>query len=127
MCCVLFSLQEKVLNIFWPQVREYLKTHALLHCRGWGAVSQFCIIFDKSNHNSSFSAALAQLTIANCVQLCRRVPSVPSHIYNCELCARSFRQYHGQRISHAIVMTDALNIHDGILKLKKMVLQRRAA
>jgi len=24
-------------------------------------------------------------------------------------------------------MTDALNIHDGILKLKKMVLQRRAA
>ena len=42
-------------------------------------------------------------------------------------CARSFRQYHGQRISHAIVMTDALNIHDGILKLKKMVLQRRAA
>ena len=42
-------------------------------------------------------------------------------------CARTFRQYHGQRISHAIVMTDALNIHDGILKLKKMVLQRRAA
>ena len=42
-------------------------------------------------------------------------------------CARSFRQYHGQRISHAIVMTDALNIYDGILKLKKMVLQRRAA
>ena len=41
--------------------------------------------------------------------------------------ARSFRQYHGQRISHAIVMTDALNIYDGILKLKKMVLQRRAA
>ena len=126
---MLFSLQEmkQVLNIFWPEVREYLKTHALLHCRGWGAVSQFCIIFDKSNHNSSFSAALAQLTIANCVQLCRRVPSVPSHIYNCELCARSFRQYHGQRISHAIVTTDALNIHDGILKLKKMVLQRRAA
>jgi hypothetical protein len=30
-------------------------------------------------------------------------------------------------ISHAIVMTDALNIYDGILKLKKMVLQRRAA
>jgi hypothetical protein len=27
-------------------------------------------------------------------------------------CARSFRQYHGQRISHAIVMTDALNIYD---------------
>jgi len=24
-------------------------------------------------------------------------------------------------------MTDALNIHDGILKLKRMVLQRRAA
>ena len=42
-------------------------------------------------------------------------------------CARSFRQYHGQRISHAIVMTDALNIHEGILKLKKAVLQRRAA
>ena len=43
-------------------------------------------------------------------------------------CARSFRQYHGQRISHAIVMTDALNIHDGILRLKtEMVLQRRAA
>ena len=45
-------------------------------------------------------------------------------------CARSFRQYHGQRISHAIVMTDALNIHEviqksiylsilSILKLKK--------
>ena len=33
-------------------------------------------------------------------------------------CARSFRQYHGQRILHAIVMTDALNIHEGILKLK---------
>ena len=31
------------------------------------------------------------------------------------------------RISHAIVMTDALNIHEGILKLKKAVLQRRAA
>jgi len=30
-------------------------------------------------------------------------------------------------ISHAIVMTDALNIYDGILKLKKMVLQRSAA
>ena len=42
-------------------------------------------------------------------------------------CARTFRQYHGQRISHAIVMTDALNIHEGILKLKKAVLQRRAA
>ena len=36
-------------------------------------------------------------------------------------------QYHGQRISHAIVMTDALNIHDGTLKLKKDFLQRRAA
>ena len=35
--------------------------------------------------------------------------------------------YHGKRISHAVVMTDALNIYDGILKLKKMVLQRRAA
>ena len=33
----------------------------------------------------------------------------------------------GQRISHAIVMTDALNIHDGTLKLKKDFLQRRAA
>ena len=42
-------------------------------------------------------------------------------------CARSFRQYHGQRISHAIVMTDALNIHEGTLKLKKEILQRRAA
>ena len=42
-------------------------------------------------------------------------------------CARTFRQYHGQRISHAIVMTDALNIHDGTLKLKKDFLQRRAA
>ena len=40
---------------------------------------------------------------------------------------RTFRQYHGQRISHAIVMTDALNIHDGTLKLKKDFLQRRAA
>ena len=28
---------------------------------------------------------------------------------------------------HAIVMTDALNIHEGTLKLKKLVLQRRAA
>jgi hypothetical protein len=36
-------------------------------------------------------------------------------------------EYHGQRISHAVVMTDALNIYDGILKLKMMVLQRRAA
>ena len=34
-------------------------------------------------------------------------------------CARSFRTFHGQRISHAIVMTDALNIHLGILKFKK--------
>ena len=44
-------------------------------------------------------------------------------------CARSFRQYHGQRIYLARhrVMTDALNIYDGILKLNKMVLQRRAA
>ena len=42
-------------------------------------------------------------------------------------CACSSRQYHGQRISHAIVMTDALNIHEGILKLKKAILQRRAA
>ena len=42
-------------------------------------------------------------------------------------CARSFQQYHGQRISQAIVkMTDALNIHEGTLKLKKLVLQRRA-
>ena len=31
------------------------------------------------------------------------------------------------RISHTIVMTDALNIHDGILKLKKRALMRGAA
>ena len=31
------------------------------------------------------------------------------------------------RISHTIVMTDALNIHDGILKLKKRALLRGAA
>ena len=38
-------------------------------------------------------------------------------------CARSFWQYHGQRISQAIVkMTDALNIHEGTLKLKKLAL-----
>jgi len=42
-------------------------------------------------------------------------------------CARSFRQHHGQRISHAVVMTDALNVHEGTLKLKKLTLQRRAA
>ena len=42
-------------------------------------------------------------------------------------CARSYRKFHGQRISHAIVMTDALNIHDGILKLKKRALLRGAA
>ena len=42
-------------------------------------------------------------------------------------CARSFRKFHGQRISHGIVMTDALNIYDGILKLKKRALQRAAA
>ena len=30
-------------------------------------------------------------------------------------------------ISHAIVMTDALNIHEGTLKLKKLALQRRVA
>ena len=42
-------------------------------------------------------------------------------------CARSFRQHHGQRISHAVVMTDALNVHEGTLKLKKLALQRRAA
>ena len=42
--------------------------------------------------------------------------------------ARSFSEHHGQRISHAIVMTDALNICDGIGKLKKRLLtQRRAA
>ena len=34
-------------------------------------------------------------------------------------CARTFRTFHGQRISHAIVMTDALNIQLGILKFKK--------
>jgi hypothetical protein len=54
----------------------------------------------------------------------QQAPSTPTR------CARSFRQYHGQRISHAIVMTDALNIHEviqksiylsilSILKLKK--------
>ena len=37
------------------------------------------------------------------------------------------REPTGQRISHAIVMTDALNIHEGTLKLKKEILQRRAA
>ena len=42
-------------------------------------------------------------------------------------CARSYRKFHGQRISHAIVMTDALNIHEGILKLKKRMLTRGAA
>ena len=42
-------------------------------------------------------------------------------------CARSYRKFHGQRISHAIVMTDALNIHEGILKLKKSMLTRGAA
>ena len=42
-------------------------------------------------------------------------------------CARSYRKFHGQRISHAIVMTDALNIHDGILKLKKRALLRGTA
>ena len=36
-------------------------------------------------------------------------------------------KFHGQRISHGIVMTDALNIYDGILKLKKRALQRAAA
>ena len=42
--------------------------------------------------------------------------------------ARNFSEHHGQRISHAIVMTDALNICDGIGKLKKRLLtQRRAA
>lgn len=85
-CGVLFSLQEmkQVLNIFWPEVREYLKTHALLHCRGWGTVFQFCIVFDKSNHNSSFSAALAQLTIALCTSswastIFNRTPSHSVH------------------------------------------------
>ena len=43
-------------------------------------------------------------------------------------CARSYRKFHGQRISHTIVMTDALNIHDCILsKLKKRALLRNAA
>ena len=41
-------------------------------------------------------------------------------------CARSYRKFHGQRILHSIVMTDALNISDGVLKLKKRALQRRA-
>ena len=42
-------------------------------------------------------------------------------------CACSYRKFHGQRISHTIVMMDALNIHDGILKLKKRALLRGAA
>ena len=57
----------------------------------------------------------------------KQAPSTPAR------CARSFRQYHGQRISHAIVMTDALNIHEviqksiylsilSILKLKKLTM-----
>ena len=41
--------------------------------------------------------------------------------------ARSYREYHGQRISHAIVMTDALGIHEGILKFKKRALTRGIA
>ena len=41
--------------------------------------------------------------------------------------ARSFSEHHGQRISHAIVMTDALNICDGIGKLKKRLLTQRRA
>jgi len=41
--------------------------------------------------------------------------------------ARSFSEHHGQRISHAIVMTDALNICEGTTKLKKrLVMQSRA-
>ena len=42
--------------------------------------------------------------------------------------ARSFSEHHGQRISHAIVMTDALNICEGTTKLKKrLLMQSRAA
>jgi len=41
--------------------------------------------------------------------------------------ARSFSEHHGQRISHAIVMTGALNICDGIGKLKKRLLTQRRA
>ena len=42
--------------------------------------------------------------------------------------ARSFSEHHGQRISQAIVMTDALNICEGTTKLKKRLLvQSRAA
>ena len=37
------------------------------------------------------------------------------------------RPHRSSSLSHAIIMTDALNIHDGTLKLKKEFLQRRAA
>ena len=36
--------------------------------------------------------------------------------------ARGFSEHHGQKISHAIVMTDSLNICAGITKLKKRLL-----
>jgi len=41
--------------------------------------------------------------------------------------ARSFSEHHGQRISHAIVMTDALNICEGATKLKKRLLMQSRA
>jgi len=41
--------------------------------------------------------------------------------------ARSFSEHHGQRISHAIVMTDALNICEGTTKLKKRLLMQSRA
>ena len=34
-------------------------------------------------------------------------------------CARTFRTYHGQRISHSIVFADALNIEDTACKFRK--------
>jgi len=41
--------------------------------------------------------------------------------------ARRFSEHHGQRISHAIVMTDALNICEGTTKLKKRLLMQSRA
>ena len=42
-------------------------------------------------------------------------------------CARSYRTYHGQCISHAIVITDARHICDEILNFKKQRLSRGGA
>jgi len=42
--------------------------------------------------------------------------------------AQSFSEHHGQRISHATVMTDALIICEGTTKLeKRLLMQSRAA